>query len=76
MANRNNRFTNPEAAAKNRIQPPSQILHFFNCPPNITESELTEVSVKNTENITLHHLFIKYEYIKTKISFWKVCFKI
>ncbi|XP_076464573.1 heterogeneous nuclear ribonucleoprotein L-like isoform X1 [Babylonia areolata] len=43
MGNRNNRFTNPEAAAKNRIQSPAKILHFFNAPPAITEDELGEI---------------------------------
>uniref|UniRef100_T1IPR9 RRM domain-containing protein n=1 Tax=Strigamia maritima TaxID=126957 RepID=T1IPR9_STRMM len=40
MGNRNNRFTNPEAASKNRIQPPSKVLHFFNTPSGISEEEL------------------------------------
>ncbi|XP_067129913.1 heterogeneous nuclear ribonucleoprotein L-like [Centruroides vittatus] len=40
MGNRNNRFTNPESAGKNRIQPPSKILHFFNAPYGIKEEEL------------------------------------
>lgn len=43
MGNRNNRFTNPEAASKNRIQPPSKVLHFFNTPYGITEDELKKV---------------------------------
>ncbi|KAA0189980.1 hypothetical protein HAZT_HAZT009914 [Hyalella azteca] len=48
MGNKNNRFINPEQASKNRIQPPSKvpghgILHFFNTPPNITESAMKEV---------------------------------
>lgn len=43
MGNRNNRFTNPEAAQKNRIQSPSKVLHFFNAPPNIREEEVFEV---------------------------------
>jgi len=43
MGNRNNRFTNPEAAQKNRIQSPSKVLHFFNAPPNITEKEISEL---------------------------------
>ena len=33
MGSKNNRFINPEMASKNRIQPPSKILHFFNTPP-------------------------------------------
>lgn len=43
MGNRNNRFTNPEAASKNRIQSPAKVLHFFNAPPSITEEELREI---------------------------------
>uniref|UniRef100_A0A8D3BB80 Heterogeneous nuclear ribonucleoprotein L RRM domain-containing protein n=1 Tax=Scophthalmus maximus TaxID=52904 RepID=A0A8D3BB80_SCOMX len=33
---RNNRFTSPEQAAKNRIQHPSNVLHFFNAQPDVT----------------------------------------
>uniref|UniRef100_A0A0B6ZTT6 RRM domain-containing protein n=1 Tax=Arion vulgaris TaxID=1028688 RepID=A0A0B6ZTT6_9EUPU len=43
MGNRNNRFTNPEAAQKNRIQSPSKVLHFFNAPPGLTEEEVFEL---------------------------------
>ncbi|XP_071450320.1 heterogeneous nuclear ribonucleoprotein L-like isoform X4 [Hetaerina americana] len=43
MGNKNNRFINPAMASKNRIQPPSKILHFFNTPPNLTEERLKEV---------------------------------
>jgi len=43
MGNKNNRFINPEQAAKNRIQPPSKILHFFNTPPNISDQAMREV---------------------------------
>lgn len=46
MGNRNNRFTNPESATKNRIQPPSPVLHFFNTPVGITEEELKSVFEK------------------------------
>lgn len=42
MGNRNNRFTNPEAAAKNRIQPPSKCLYYFNAPPTIDEDSLKQ----------------------------------
>lgn len=41
---RNNRFTSPEQAAKNRIQQPSNVLHFFNAPPDITEPNFLEIS--------------------------------
>lgn len=40
---RNNRFTNPEKAAKNRIQQPSSILHFFNAAPDINEEKMNEM---------------------------------
>ncbi|KAB7504246.1 Heterogeneous nuclear ribonucleoprotein L [Armadillidium nasatum] len=43
MGNKNNRFINPEMASKNRIQPPSKILHFFNTPPSLTEDMMDEV---------------------------------
>lgn len=43
MGNRNNRFTNPEAASKNRILPPSKMLHFFNAPFGITEDQMKKV---------------------------------
>jgi len=43
MGNRNNRFTNPEAAQKNRIQSPSSSLHFFNAPPGIEEAQINEL---------------------------------
>merc|ERR1719400_781616 len=32
LRDRNNRFDTPERAAKNRIIPPTQILHFYNVP--------------------------------------------
>ncbi|GFG32383.1 hypothetical protein Cfor_04363, partial [Coptotermes formosanus] len=43
MGNKNNRFLNPTMASKNRIQPPSKILHFFNTPPHMTEEMLAKV---------------------------------
>ncbi|KAK7103356.1 hypothetical protein V1264_018272 [Littorina saxatilis] len=48
MGNRNNRFTNPEAASKNRIQSPAKVLHFFNAPPGITEDEIREIFESNS----------------------------
>lgn len=41
---RNNRFSTPEQAAKNRIQHPSNVLHFFNAPLEVTEENFYEVS--------------------------------
>lgn len=40
---RNNRFTSSEQAAKNRIQHPSNVLHFFNAQPNITAEIFNQV---------------------------------
>ncbi|KAI1229594.1 Heterogeneous nuclear ribonucleoprotein L, partial [Lamprotornis superbus] len=40
---RNNRFSTPEQAAKNRIQHPSNVLHFFNAPLDVTEDNFYEV---------------------------------
>nr|DBA34016.1 TPA: hypothetical protein GDO54_001622 [Pyxicephalus adspersus] len=40
---RNNRFSSLEQAAKNRIQQPSNVLHFFNAPPEVSEQNLFEI---------------------------------
>lgn len=40
---RNNRFTSPEQAAKNRIQHPSNVLHFFNAQPEATPEIFSQV---------------------------------
>jgi heterogeneous nuclear ribonucleoprotein L len=40
---KNNRFLSLAQACKNRIQPPSKILHFFNTPPSLTEEQLVEI---------------------------------
>uniref|UniRef100_A0A673WAM1 RRM domain-containing protein n=1 Tax=Salmo trutta TaxID=8032 RepID=A0A673WAM1_SALTR len=54
---RNNRFTSPEQAAKNRIQHPSNVLHFFNGQPDISVEVFNgvceELGVKNPSNIKL-----------------------
>ena len=41
---RNNRFTSAEQAAKNRIQHPSNVLHFFNGQPDISAEMFNQVS--------------------------------
>ena len=46
MGNKNNRFINPEMASKNRIQPPSKILHFFNTPPGLEAGEIEELFLR------------------------------
>ncbi|NXQ60774.1 HNRPL protein, partial [Anthoscopus minutus] len=44
---RNNRFSTPEQAAKNRIQHPSNVLHFFNAPLDICD----ELGVKRPSSV-------------------------
>ncbi|TRY85171.1 hypothetical protein DNTS_006358 [Danionella cerebrum] len=52
---RNNRFASPEQAAKNRIQHPSNILHFFNAAPESSPETFMEIceelAVKIPSNI-------------------------
>ncbi|XP_023247000.1 heterogeneous nuclear ribonucleoprotein L [Copidosoma floridanum] len=43
---KNNRFLNPAMANKNRIQPPSKIVHFFNTPPDLSEDTVNHVFVE------------------------------
>ena len=47
MGNKNNRFINPEMASKNRIQPPSKILHFFNTPPGLDAADIENIFTKH-----------------------------
>ncbi|KAJ8361444.1 hypothetical protein SKAU_G00179690 [Synaphobranchus kaupii] len=44
---RNNRFTSAGQAAKNIIQPPSCVLHFYNVPPCVTEEELQRLCTEH-----------------------------
>lgn len=46
---RNNRFASPEQAAKNRIQHPSNVLHFFNAAPEASVEVFSEVSSESAE---------------------------
>lgn len=39
---RNNRYTH-DSAAKNRVYPPSRMLHFWNSPPGISPAQLQDV---------------------------------
>ncbi|XP_072316057.1 heterogeneous nuclear ribonucleoprotein L-like isoform X1 [Eucyclogobius newberryi] len=54
---RNNRFTSPEQAAKNRIQHPTNVLHFFNAPPDVTVEVFTQMcedaGVKNPADVKM-----------------------
>lgn len=45
MGSKNNRFMNPEMASKNRIQPPTKILHFFNTPPTLADYDVEKLFV-------------------------------
>ncbi|XP_039594121.1 heterogeneous nuclear ribonucleoprotein L-like isoform X1 [Polypterus senegalus] len=54
--NRNNRFLNAAQAAKNIIQPPSCVLHFYNIPPAVTEDDLRKLCM--TQEVPC---FIKYK---------------
>jgi len=41
--NRNNRFSTPTSAAKNRIQAPCELVHFYNAPPGMIEEEILQI---------------------------------
>ncbi|XP_077283489.1 heterogeneous nuclear ribonucleoprotein L-like isoform X2 [Arctopsyche grandis] len=43
VGNKNNRFLTAASIHKNRIQPPSKIIHFFNTPPDVSEEQLLQV---------------------------------
>ncbi|XP_022088955.1 heterogeneous nuclear ribonucleoprotein L-like isoform X1 [Acanthaster planci] len=43
--NRNNRFMNKEAAAKNRLQRPSHVLHFYNAHPESTAETIKQIFI-------------------------------
>lgn len=59
---RNNRFSTPEQAAKNRIQHPSNVLHFFNAPLEVTEENFFEVGVVELicHDIVLSWVYLEY----------------
>ena len=68
---RNNRFTSPEQAAKNRIQHPSNVLHFFNAQPDISEEIFNQVW-KSSRVIPVNDWLIFYKppsHIFTGVSF-------
>lgn len=44
------RFTTTEQAAKNRIQKPAPVLHYFNAPVELDEDNVNEVSTVVHEN--------------------------
>ncbi|XP_077467920.1 heterogeneous nuclear ribonucleoprotein L-like isoform X2 [Stigmatopora argus] len=57
QGSRNNRFTSPEQAAKNRIQHPSNVLHFFNAQPDVSAEIFSQVcddfGVKSPDNVKM-----------------------
>lgn len=44
---RNNRYLDQKSASKNRIIPPTHILHYYNAPPNMTVKEMNDVLASN-----------------------------
>ncbi|CAG0921715.1 unnamed protein product [Notodromas monacha] len=40
---RNNRFTSPEQASKNRLVAPTKTLHFYNSPPHMSDDEVKKI---------------------------------
>lgn len=75
MGTRNNRFTTPDAAQKNRVQPPAKVLHFFNAPPNISEESISNVSLDISRffKANFKDLFPVTHRGNTKNSFCKKC---
>ncbi|XP_065202368.1 heterogeneous nuclear ribonucleoprotein L isoform X2 [Planococcus citri] len=55
-SHRHNRYYNRVSSLKNRIQPPSRILHFYNTPTNISEEELVDVFNSALEGIRVVRL--------------------
>nr|XP_061797224.1 heterogeneous nuclear ribonucleoprotein L-like isoform X2 [Nerophis lumbriciformis] len=57
QGSRNNRFTSLEQAAKNRIQHPSNVLHFFNAQPDVTQDIFAQIcediGVKSPINVKM-----------------------
>ncbi|TPP65346.1 Heterogeneous nuclear ribonucleoprotein L [Fasciola gigantica] len=43
---RENRYTTAEKASKNRIYPPANTLHYWNCPPNFSTKSLRDIFVE------------------------------
>ncbi|XP_017147660.1 heterogeneous nuclear ribonucleoprotein L isoform X2 [Drosophila miranda] len=59
---KNNRFLSPAQASKNRIQPPSKILHFFNTPPGLTEDQLIGIfNIKDVPSTSVRLFPLKTE---------------
>lgn len=50
---RNQRYTTPELAARNRIVKPTHVLHWYNAPVTMTEEKLKEVTILNPDNLDI-----------------------
>ncbi|KAI0229731.1 Heterogeneous nuclear ribonucleoprotein L [Lamellibrachia satsuma] len=68
MGNRNNRFSNPEAAAKNRIQMPSKSVYYFNAPPGMTDDQLQQVHPPRMFTTTPLSSFTEMDSFKNKLG--------
>ena len=44
---RNNRFQTPDAAQKNKPVAPSNVLHWFNAPPDMNEQKISDIFAKS-----------------------------
>ncbi|CAF4888479.1 unnamed protein product [Pieris macdunnoughi] len=58
VSNKNNRFLTPASIHKNRIQPPSKVVHFFNTPPDVSEEQL--LAVFTDYGVTSPHTISKF----------------
>ncbi|XP_045528781.1 heterogeneous nuclear ribonucleoprotein L-like isoform X3 [Pieris brassicae] len=58
VSNKNNRFLTPASIHKNRIQPPSKVVHFFNTPPDVSEEQL--LAVFTDYGVTAPHTISKF----------------
>ena len=63
---RNQRYSSPEAAAKNRIVAPVNALHWFNAPPDMTEEGIAEVG------FIFHSVFLAFFFYF--LCFWEASF--
>ena len=46
-----NRFSTPQMVSKNRIQRPTNTLHFFNCPPNVGKGDIIKIFENNRDHL-------------------------
>ena len=63
-----NRFLTPDATSKNRLQIPSNTLHFFNTPPGIDSTDISNSFMMQNNNGLLPPTSIKFFRSKTERS--------